>query len=519
MEKCFDSLWVEESINDIYEAGLKNDKLNLLFLENQNANIAIKSKEGKSIRKNIKNIIMQGTVWASLLCTSTIDKLAKIMYKNPKLTYKYKGKVDTPCLGMVDDIMCLQKCSVYSANVNAVVNAFIEGKKLKLSDKKCSRIHIQNKKCKKKKECIDLKIHEENMKNSTKEKYLGDLITNGSIRNTVEDRRNKGFGLVNEILAIIEEIPLGNYKIEIGLRLRQAMLVNGMLYNSEAWHAITESEIKMLEHVDEALLRALVNGHAKTPLEFLYLEAGALPIRFIITQRRLSFHQTILKRNDKELTRRIYEEQKNNPTPGDFIELVKGDFKIINEVQNDDKIRNTNIKTYKSKLKLSVKAAAFEYLKEKLRTHTKVKHIRYNKFDTQAYMKSPIFSNIDVNMLHSLRSRSADCKMNFKQKYINKNLRCSLCNIQNEDQQHLLSCNVIQKHLKSKNITTNKVKYEDIFSEDVKKQKEITTIFIEIFQTKKILEKRCQEAPSSDTMELAIDFDLHSCIDESLSGK
>ena len=99
VEKCFDSLWVEESINDIYEAGLKNDKLNLLFLENQNANIAIKSKEGKSIRKNIKNIIMQGTVWASLLCTSTIDKLAKIMYKDPKLTYKYKGKVDTPCLG------------------------------------------------------------------------------------------------------------------------------------------------------------------------------------------------------------------------------------------------------------------------------------------------------------------------------------------------------------------------------------------------------------------------------------
>ena len=51
--------------------------------------------------------------------------------KNSNLIYKYKGKVDTPCLGMVDDILCVQKCSSDTANINTVVNAFIEGKKLK----------------------------------------------------------------------------------------------------------------------------------------------------------------------------------------------------------------------------------------------------------------------------------------------------------------------------------------------------------------------------------------------------
>ena len=34
VEKCFDALWVEECINDIYEAGRGNDKLVLLYLEN-----------------------------------------------------------------------------------------------------------------------------------------------------------------------------------------------------------------------------------------------------------------------------------------------------------------------------------------------------------------------------------------------------------------------------------------------------------------------------------------------------
>ena len=82
VEKCFDALWVEECINDVFEAGLDNYKLVLLNLENQNANIAIKTPEGKSDRTNIKNIIMQGTVLGSFLCIATMDKLGKYVYNN-----------------------------------------------------------------------------------------------------------------------------------------------------------------------------------------------------------------------------------------------------------------------------------------------------------------------------------------------------------------------------------------------------------------------------------------------------
>ena len=84
--------------------------------------------------------------------------------------------------------------------------------------------------------------------------------------------------------------------MEIGLSLRQAMLLNGILYNSEAWHNFKEKEIRRLEEVDEYLLRFLVHGHAKTPLEFLYLETGAIPIRFVIGSRRICFLQTILQK-------------------------------------------------------------------------------------------------------------------------------------------------------------------------------------------------------------------------------
>ena len=129
--------------------------------------------------------------------------------------------------------------------MNSTINAFIEGKKLQLSSKKCHRIPVKNPKSKDASNWMPLKVHEEKMNDATQEKYLGDIVNNsGTNRKTIEERKNKGYGIVSEITAILEEIPLGRYKHEIGLKLRQAMFLNGILYNSEAWHSISEEEIK-----------------------------------------------------------------------------------------------------------------------------------------------------------------------------------------------------------------------------------------------------------------------------------
>ena len=160
----------------------------------------------------------------------------------------------------------------------------------------------------------------------------------------------------------MNEIPLGQHKMEIGLHLRQAMLLNGMLYNSEVWHAISEDELRMLETVDEHLLRSLVNGHSKTK-EFLYLEAGAIPIRFIISSRRLMYLQTILKRPEEELTKRVYLAQKAEAVKGDFAKLVKADIELIGGNLEEDYISMKSKTAFKEDIIDQVRKAAFMYLK------------------------------------------------------------------------------------------------------------------------------------------------------------
>ena len=399
VDKCFDSLWLQECINDLYENGFQNDKLPLLFKENRNANIAVKSATGMSSRTSIHDVVMQGTVWSSLMCTSSVDQLGKLLYKSDKLLYMYKGVVKTPCLSMVDDILCIQKCSDKAIEVNSVINSFIENKKLTLSANKCGKVHI-SKKSENNMFCHKLKVHESEMKISKQEKYLGDIVhTNGKIKQTLEDRKRRAIAIVAEIQAILDDIPLGKYRMDIGLKLRQAMLINGVLFNSEVWYGIADNDVKELESIDEHLLRSLVKAHSKTPKEFLYLESGTIPIRFIISSRRLMYLRTIITKDDDELVRRIFNAQVDNPSPGDYVELIKNDFQKIEEPFEEKEVLNKSKHEYKKLIKMKIRKSALRYLNELKNTHTKIKHIKYETLKCQEYLISPLFSNTDVNVL------------------------------------------------------------------------------------------------------------------------
>ena len=221
---------------------------------------------------------MQGSVWGSIFCVVLMEKLGKMAYSNPDLLFYYKNLVGTPPLQMIDDVMAIQKCSTKSLIINKTINTFIDLEKLSLSKNKCHYIHFGNPKT----ECHILRVDGQKMQNSKKETYLGDILEdNTKTKANIEKRKLKEYGIVKEILAITNEIPLSHWKIKAGLLLRQAMLVIGTLYNSEAWHNISTKDMIVMEKVDEALLRGLLLAHSKTPLEALYLETNSVPIRFI----------------------------------------------------------------------------------------------------------------------------------------------------------------------------------------------------------------------------------------------
>ena len=99
--------------------------------------------------------------------------------------------------------------------------------------------------------CPIKKVHGEALQNLKSEKYLGDIISeNGSLDETINQRKLRGYSYILEIRALLSDMPFGCRRVEVGLMLRNAMFVNGILCNSEVWHSISKKHIEELEVMD-----------------------------------------------------------------------------------------------------------------------------------------------------------------------------------------------------------------------------------------------------------------------------
>ena len=65
--------------------------LNLLYEGNKECFMAIKTPSGQTDRIKLKEIVMQGSIWGPLCCTTTMDKVGQKVYKTRKSLYTYKA--------------------------------------------------------------------------------------------------------------------------------------------------------------------------------------------------------------------------------------------------------------------------------------------------------------------------------------------------------------------------------------------------------------------------------------------
>ena len=346
-----------------------------------------------------------------------------------------------------------------------------------LSKNKCHKIHIG----KEDRNCPDLEVHGDKMHEASSEKYLGDIFhKSGKNKENIASRIAKGYSRVNTILALITEAPLGWAKIKAGLRLRKAMLVNAILFNSECWHNFSEDDVKDFERVDQALLRGLANGHSKMSIPALYLELGQEPLRFVLATRRIMYLHTLVNRGDSEVTKKTYLAQKADPLKGDFCLLVEDDKKMLKLDKTDDEIKYMKKYQLKLILKKKVKEAALSYLQNEVKNKNlkKMKNLEYNSLKPMPYLTSPRFTQKKASLLMALRTRTVrGIRSDFGKMYPNKT--CPLDGCTHLDTlDSLLTCPVLSGQVD----TSISVEYEDVFSPDLEKQRAVTEVYARLLE-------------------------------------
>ena len=121
-KQCFDSLWLQECMNDFYAAGFSDDKFALLYNINKDVNIAVKTPVGMTERQSIQNVFTQGDVFWPMFCSKQVDTFSKECIDEGKYTYMYRGEVEIPPLSMVDDVLCISECGYKTTMVNAYIS-------------------------------------------------------------------------------------------------------------------------------------------------------------------------------------------------------------------------------------------------------------------------------------------------------------------------------------------------------------------------------------------------------------
>ena len=468
LKQAFDSLWIHDVMNDMFEVSEPDDKLSLLFEANKESLVAINTPLGLTERKLVKMAEMQGSVWAPLKCAVTMDVIGKeteTIEENHKNLIKYKNIVAIPPLEMIDDLLTFAECGQKSKKMNTYINAKIELKKLELSDKKCKKMHLGSDNFL----FPDLFAHNKDMSSSDLEKYLGDLISSdcSNVAN-LSAKSAKGMGKISQIMNILNEVSLGVHYFEIAVRLREALFVNSIMTNVEALYGLTKENIEILEDVDKVLLRKIFSSHSKCPSEAFYLELGILPISYIIKGRRLMFLHDILKRKENELLSRFFHAQNLKPIRNDWCTTVKEDLKFLNINLSFDEIKVMSKYSFKKIVKTKIRECAFYELMSKIEKndHSKLKNILYQDLKMQPYLNSNLVNSNQAKQLFRFRTRMSNVKSNFKSMYSKVGLQCPLpeC-LEIEDDKHLLECEITNR---LRNDTS--VEFKKLYTGNVKEQ-------------------------------------------------
>ena len=252
--QMFDSIDLEQAISDIFDAGVDNDTLVLLHKANEEVHMAVKTTNGLTERQVIKDIVLQGDTWGSLLASVQVDSIGKEC-QEAGYGYMYMDSLPISMLGLVDDLVGVTEAGYQAQQMNTFMNIKTAEKSLQFGPTKCKWMVIG--KDKKNVLTSDLVVdswsveYEDNLntgdydliethqgqvniEKTEKHKYLGFIISStGDNMVNISSIKAKSNGIIRQIFNRLESLNLMRYYFECAMVLMNSVLRSSILYAAE----------------------------------------------------------------------------------------------------------------------------------------------------------------------------------------------------------------------------------------------------------------------------------------------
>jgi hypothetical protein len=427
---CFDKVWLEDSMITLWNLGVRSELFALIYKLNSNSRINIKTPYGLSETINCPTIVKQGTVLGPDLCSASTAEASD----EKKCGGFCVGEMITKLVTFVDDTMDI------NTNINDTISShnqqvfFTKKKRQELNVKKCV-IMMQNRRITD--SVPTLMVEGSKIKEVSETMYLGDAQNNkGNNMSLVKDRSNKGNAVLINSVSMCNEITVGKYYLKSMLLVYKTVFIQVMLSNSRAWSNVNKSEMDVLKVSQLKFLKRMMKLPSSASNTAVYLELGLLPIDYEIHQRQLMFLHHIVNLTPEDPVRLMFEQQQLLPYEKNWGNTIKVLLERYGLLLNYEEIGNLKKQKWKQLVEEKVKDVAFSELLTANQQMSKTRELFYESFSQKQYITEKPADM--ANLIFRIRIKSVKCKANMKSSF--SDLKCRLCDIADEDQEHVVNC-------------------------------------------------------------------------------
>ena len=384
--QMFDSVDLEQALSDLFDVGVDDDTLALLHKANKDVHMAVKTPSGLTERQTIKNCVLQGDTFGSILASVQVDSIGKECITEG-YSYLYKEILPIGFLGLVDDIIGVTEAGIKAQKMNAFINMKTAEKSLQFGPSKCksmlvgkdlstvinSSLMVDNRSVQYVK---NIKTGEDDLKETycgltkikktSEQRYLGFVLSStGDNMANIREIKKKSIGIVKSTLNKLNSLNLKRYYFECSIILLNAMVRSSILYASDMYYDLKETEVRHLERIEEGYLRKVFNTTKGCPITQLYLAVGHTPARFEIQKMRLLYLKYILEEDDTSSLSKFFKLQLKFPAKGDWASTCMKDLEELRIEKSLEEIKLMSKAQFSKILKENGKENSFRYLLSK----------------------------------------------------------------------------------------------------------------------------------------------------------
>ena len=446
IQAYFDRTVLLESMDCLAEANVPEKCYRLTYNLNKNTVVQVKTAAGITDTAETGENLGQGSKSAGLICSTGLSMGVSKFFDGSNHEVSY-GRVQLAPLLYQDDSMRMTNSVDGARDGIRRFEELMDAKRLDVNIDKCAYMIFG-----KKKNVDRIRNEIQNnplyykgtaMKEKKKEKWLGDFIDvlglKESTLTTIQERKQRIFTAINEVIAIIEDSRVNRLgSLKFAVDIWELVIVPALLNNGEVWSFLDKKVQTTLEDIQSHFVRGLMAVPKSCPRPALAYEANLLKMKYRLYKKSLNFLKHLHSLDDSTLAKQILSEMINNDWQGLYKDVQSACQELnVSHTLFDPEVSKYKFKKYvKSVCRTQNDAELYSEIKE----YKKMKAIQDEICKGNKYFFQENLYNARV--IFRFRVELTESKMNFKNKYEYKceKYMCDSCQSEIDENTHVLFC-------------------------------------------------------------------------------